>query len=127
MKIQPEVAAIVGKVDFDPDALFAKYMSERDKRVREDGIDQYVEVKAEFSRYVEDPYVTPGFTRAPVLLYSTVTLVAVALAKPLPRFRRKVPEASRASLPSGLISRPSVAALTPTSMAAPVVNFAAAF
>jgi cyclohexanone monooxygenase len=66
MKIQPEVAAFVGKVDFDPDALFAKYMSERDKRVREDGIDQYVEVKAEFSRYVEDPYVAPGFTRAPV-------------------------------------------------------------
>jgi hypothetical protein len=45
MRIQPEVAAFVGKIDFDPDALFAKYMSERDKRLREDGIDQYVEVR----------------------------------------------------------------------------------
>jgi cyclohexanone monooxygenase len=66
MRIQPEVAAFVGDIDFDPDALFAKYMSERDKRLREDGIDQYVEVKAQFSRYIEDPYVEPGFTRAPV-------------------------------------------------------------
>jgi cation diffusion facilitator CzcD-associated flavoprotein CzcO len=66
MRIQPEVTAFVGEIDFDPDALFAKYMSERDKRIREDGIDQYVEVKAQFSRYIEDPYVEPGFTRAPV-------------------------------------------------------------
>ena len=66
MKLQPEVAALVGKVDFDPDALHARYLSERDRRVREDGIDQYVEVKAEFSRYIDDPYVEPGFTRAPV-------------------------------------------------------------
>src|SRR5262245_22584021 len=66
MRIAPEVAAFVGKVDFDPDALHRKYLSERDKRVRPDGIDQYVEVKAEFSRYIDDPYVEPGFTRAPV-------------------------------------------------------------
>ena len=66
MKIQPEVAAFVGNIDFDPDALLRKYLGERDKRLREDGVDQYVEVKAEFSRYIEDPYVEPGFTRAPV-------------------------------------------------------------
>ena len=34
--------------------------------MRADGNAQYVEVKAEFSRYIEDPYVEPGFTRAPV-------------------------------------------------------------
>jgi cation diffusion facilitator CzcD-associated flavoprotein CzcO len=66
MRIAPEVAAFVGKIDFDPDALHRKYLCERDKRLREDGIDQYVEVKAEFSRYIDDPYVEPGFTRAPV-------------------------------------------------------------
>ena len=66
MRIAPEVTAFVGKIDFDPDALHRKYLSERDKRLREDGIDQYVEVKAEFSRYIDDPYVEPGFTRAPV-------------------------------------------------------------
>jgi len=66
MHIQPEIAALVGEVDFDPDALHAKYLAERDKRWREDGIAQYVEVKAEFSHYTEDPYVDPGFDRAPV-------------------------------------------------------------
>src|SRR5262245_59707825 len=66
MNLHPDVATVAGKIDFDPDTLFAKYMSERDKRIRPDGNDQYVEVKAEFSRYVDDPYVEPGFTRDPV-------------------------------------------------------------
>ena len=66
MDIQPEIAALAGQIDFDPDTLKAKYLGERDKRLRPDGNAQYIEVKAEFSRYVEDPYVDPGFTRAPV-------------------------------------------------------------
>jgi cyclohexanone monooxygenase len=66
MPISPEIAELVGEIDFDPDALLTRYLAERDRRLREDGIGQYVEVKAEFSRYVEDPYVDPGFTRAPV-------------------------------------------------------------
>jgi len=52
--------------DFDPEALRAKYREERDKRIRADGNEQYVEVKGDFSRYIDDPYVDPGFTRAPV-------------------------------------------------------------
>jgi hypothetical protein len=64
IKLAPEVAALAGKIDFDPDAR--KYLSERDKRVRPDGFEQYIAVKAEFSRYDEDPYVEPGFTRDPV-------------------------------------------------------------
>ena len=66
MPIDPQIAEIVGALDFDPDELHAKYLAERDKRLREDGIGQYVEVKAEFSHYVDDPYVEPGFTREPV-------------------------------------------------------------
>ena len=66
MSIQPELLEIVGEIDFDPDALHAKYLAERDKRLRGDGIDQYVAVKAEFSHYIDDPYVEPGFTREPV-------------------------------------------------------------
>src|SRR5689334_13093965 len=66
MTINPELAPIVGEIDFDPDALHEKYLAERDKRLRPDGIGQYVEVTAEFSHYVDDPYVEPGFTRAPV-------------------------------------------------------------
>src|SRR5580693_7635114 len=66
MPIDAQIAEIVGELDFDPEDLHAKYLSERDKRLREDGIGQYVEVTAEFSHYVDDPYVAPGFTRAPV-------------------------------------------------------------
>jgi cation diffusion facilitator CzcD-associated flavoprotein CzcO len=49
--------------DFDPDTLRAKYREERDKRLRLEGNEQYVEVKGDFSRYVDDPYVDPGFSR----------------------------------------------------------------
>jgi len=66
MPIRPEIAAVFGEIDFDPDALHEKYLAERDKRLRPDGNAQYIEVTAQFSRYVEDPYVEPGFTRDPV-------------------------------------------------------------
>jgi cation diffusion facilitator CzcD-associated flavoprotein CzcO len=52
--------------DFDADALRAKYREERDKRLRPDGNQQFVEVKGDFSHYVDDPYVDPGFTREPL-------------------------------------------------------------
>ena len=51
---------------FDPDALRAKYRAERDKRLRADGNQQYRKIDGEFSRYLDDPYVAPGFTRAPL-------------------------------------------------------------
>ncbi|HSP97827.1 MAG TPA: NAD(P)/FAD-dependent oxidoreductase, partial [Candidatus Dormibacteraeota bacterium] len=51
---------------FDPDALRAKYREERDRRLRADGNDQYLEVKGELAHFVDDPYVAPGFTRAPL-------------------------------------------------------------
>jgi cyclohexanone monooxygenase len=66
MTLQPEIASLVGELTFDPDSLKEKYLYERDKRIRPDGTAQYIEVKAEFSHYVDDPYVEPGFTRAPV-------------------------------------------------------------
>ena len=66
MPITPDIAEIVGEIDFDPDALHVKYLAERDRRLRPDGTAQYVEVKAEFSHYIDDPYVDPGFTREPV-------------------------------------------------------------
>ncbi len=52
-------------IDFDPDVLRARYREERDKRLRPDANEQYVEVRGDFSRYVDDPYVDPGFTREP--------------------------------------------------------------
>jgi cyclohexanone monooxygenase len=65
MQLAPEIAEIVGELDFDPDALHEKYLYERDRRVRSDGIGQYVEVKEEFAHYVDDPYTAP-IVREPV-------------------------------------------------------------
>jgi cyclohexanone monooxygenase len=51
---------------FDPDSLRTKYRRERDKRLRPEGNDQYVEVKGKFSHFLDDPYAAPGYTRAPL-------------------------------------------------------------
>ena len=51
---------------FDPDALREKYRRERDKRLRDDGNQQYIEVTGEFAHFIEDPYVEPGFHRKPL-------------------------------------------------------------
>ncbi|HEY2484903.1 MAG TPA: NAD(P)-binding protein, partial [Candidatus Binataceae bacterium] len=54
-------------LDFDPEALRAKYQQERDKRLRPDGNKQYIDTAGKFARYAEvDPYVEPGFTREPL-------------------------------------------------------------
>jgi cyclohexanone monooxygenase len=51
---------------FDPEALKAKYLAERDKRARAEGMDQYIQLKGGFAHLADDPYVEPGFTRAPL-------------------------------------------------------------
>ena len=56
----------ISGLDFDPDALRAKYRQERDRRLRPDANAQYVETSGDFKHYVDDPYVEPGFTRAPL-------------------------------------------------------------
>ena len=43
--------------DFDAEALREKYLFERDKRLRADGNDQYVEMAGRFADYLHDPYV----------------------------------------------------------------------
>ncbi len=51
---------------FDPEALRARYRAERDKRLRADGNDQYLQVKGTFGHFLDDPYAAPGFARAPL-------------------------------------------------------------
>jgi hypothetical protein len=48
----------------DKDALRKKYAEERDKRLRADGNEQYLEIKGKFAHYLDDPY-TPVTPRAP--------------------------------------------------------------
>ena len=57
---------LIGELDFDPKVLKEKYLAERDKRVRIDGNDQYTEVTAEFSKYIDDPYVDTQLKREPL-------------------------------------------------------------
>ena len=56
----------LGTLDFNPQQLKKKYLAERDRRIRSDGNEQYQQVDAEFSHYVDDPYVAPGFIREPL-------------------------------------------------------------
>ena len=42
---------------FDKEALRKKYAEERDKRIRSDGNDQYIEIKDQWDHYLEDPYI----------------------------------------------------------------------
>ena len=51
---------------FDPAALRRRYREERDTRIRADGNEQYVEMAGRFEHLVDDPYVEPGFARAPL-------------------------------------------------------------
>ena len=50
----------------DLEAIRHRYAAERDKRIREDGNDQYIEIAGDLAHYVDDPYVEPGFQREPI-------------------------------------------------------------
>jgi cyclohexanone monooxygenase len=69
--------AIVDKssLDFDPDALRDKYREERDKRLRTDANQQYIEVKGDSSHYVDDPYLTESIKREPLTDETDVIIV----------------------------------------------------
>ena len=60
---------------FDRDALRKKYGEERDKRLRPDGNEQYVQVTGDFAHFVDDPYVEPGFAREPLTDEVDVALI----------------------------------------------------
>jgi cation diffusion facilitator CzcD-associated flavoprotein CzcO len=65
--------------EIDPDALQSKYRAERDKRLRSDGSEQYVEPVGQFSHYLDDPYVeaTP---REPLFDEVTVAFIGGGFA-----------------------------------------------
>ena len=48
----------------DKEAIRLKYLAERDKRLRADGNQQYLEITGQFSHYLDDPY-SPVVERAP--------------------------------------------------------------
>jgi cation diffusion facilitator CzcD-associated flavoprotein CzcO len=68
-------SACAAATTFDPDALRARYRAERDRRLRDDGNEQYIEVTGRFAHYLDDPYVEPGFVRDP--LFDEVEVLVV--------------------------------------------------
>lgn len=72
---RPGQHTLADELGFDPAELREKYRAERDKRLREDGNEQYLEVTGDFSHYADDSYVDPGFVRAP--LHDEVDVVIV--------------------------------------------------
>ncbi|AXE64486.1 monooxygenase [Hyphomonas sp. CACIAM 19H1] len=59
---------------FDPNQLRDRYRAERDKRLRKDGNEQYVNVAGQFAHYLEDPY-TERVARAPVTDHVEVAVI----------------------------------------------------
>lgn len=53
-------------LDFDPEALRARYRAERERRIRPDGSAQYRGTGGEFGYYADDPYADAEFTREPL-------------------------------------------------------------
>jgi cyclohexanone monooxygenase len=60
---------------FDPAALRARYEAERQRRLRDDGNAQYVEIAGPFAHYLADPYVEPGFQREAIVREVDVLVV----------------------------------------------------
>ena len=67
-------AATTESSPINKEALRARYAEERNKRIREDGNDQYIEIKDQLGHYLEDPYV-PVKERAPVRDHVTVAFI----------------------------------------------------
>jgi cation diffusion facilitator CzcD-associated flavoprotein CzcO len=53
-------------IDFDPDELHRRYLAERDKRLRNDGLAQYVRMEGELAHYADDPRAASEFSRPPL-------------------------------------------------------------
>jgi cyclohexanone monooxygenase len=67
MELDPAIIEVLGGVDFDVDAVRARYRHERNKRLRREGIAQFVEVTSERAEYVgRDHLAPPDPGRAPV-------------------------------------------------------------
>ena len=66
------------ELNFDPDALRERYRLERDRRLRSEGNQQYINI-AEFEQYLEDPYAAP-IERAPLSDQVEVALIGGGFA-----------------------------------------------
>jgi cyclohexanone monooxygenase len=59
---------------FDAEELRCKYREERDKRLRADGNDQYIEMAGEYAVFLDDPYTQP-VARAPLFDDTEIVII----------------------------------------------------
>ena len=52
-------------LEVDLETVRAKYRAERDKRLRDDGNEQYQQVTGDFAYFVDDPYIEEAVQRGP--------------------------------------------------------------
>ena len=71
----PFVRPTVDELGFDPAALRAKYLDERNKRLRTEGNAQYREVTGDLQRFTDDPYIEAPIVREPVTEEIDVAIV----------------------------------------------------
>src|SRR5436190_6484478 len=74
-----DVAVVSSELTFDREALRERYRRERDKRLRPDGINQYIETAGKYDRFLEDPHIDAP-ARAPLRDTVTVALIGGGLA-----------------------------------------------
>jgi len=69
----------IEQIAIDKDTIRARYRTERDKRLRSDGNEQYVRIAGVFDHYLDDPY-TPVTPRAPKTDHVTFAFVGGGFA-----------------------------------------------
>jgi len=62
-------------MEFDAKAMREKYRLEREKRLRDDANEQYIEMSGEYADFIDDPYSEPGFSREPLERDVNVVLI----------------------------------------------------
>ena len=65
----------VQELGFDPEVLRARYLAEREKRLRPDGNAQYREVTGDLERFIDDPYIETEIHRDPIVEEMEVLIV----------------------------------------------------
>jgi cation diffusion facilitator CzcD-associated flavoprotein CzcO len=78
MTVSDEAGITLGGV-VDKGALRRKYLEERDKRLRPDGNDQYLQLKGRLAHYLGDPYM-PLMARAPCTDHVTFAFIGGGFA-----------------------------------------------
>jgi cyclohexanone monooxygenase len=71
----PARKSAADKLGFDPDALWAKYQKERERRLRPDGNKQYVALEEAFDHLANDPWLKERKPREPLIRHVEVAIV----------------------------------------------------